>query len=82
MPIDVSEPQDPKSRNPPPAATAKPSARSGRATVSFWCPEILIQEIDKRAAELQQGKIARVHRSDVIKLILAKEFGIDPSMLE
>lgn len=78
----MGDSQNPKTKSGPASATKTPSERKGRATVSFWCPEILIQEIDKRASELQQGKIAKVHRSDVIKLILAKEFGIDPSLIE
>lgn len=71
----MSRPEDPKGKS----DTA--TARKSKATVSFWCPEILIKKIDERAAELQKNRIARVHRSDVIKAILAQEFGIDLSTL-
>ena len=67
---------------PPRGKPSTPSERKGRATVSFWCPEALIRKIDERAAELQRGRIARVHRPDVIKAILAREFDIDLSTLK
>lgn len=54
-----------------------PHQREQTASISFWCPTVLIEKIDERVGELQKGRIARVHRSDVIKAILAKEFGVE-----
>jgi len=42
----------------------------------------MVREIDKRCAQLQEERIAKVHRSDVIKAILAKELGMDLRTLE
>lgn len=53
-----------------------------RVTISFLLPVAMVREIDKRCAQLQAEKIAKVHRSDVIKGILAKDLGMDLRALE
>lgn len=59
-----------------------PDEKKDRVPISFLCPLPLVREIDRRVSEAQKNRIAKVHRSDIIKEVLAESFGMDLKAIE
>jgi hypothetical protein len=59
-----------------------PEDKKDRVPISFLCPLPIVREIDKRVSQMQADRIAKVHRSDVIKEVLAAAFGLDLKQIE
>lgn len=60
----------------------KKHRRKNQIQVGVWCHKKLVAEIDRRASGMQEGRMERIHRSDVIRAILCREFGLNEAELE
>lgn len=60
----------------PPRPESKNPKRKHSIQVAVWCSRKLVAAIDEKASEMQRGRLERIHRSDVIRAVLAEKFGI------
>jgi|SRR5580658_6994712 hypothetical protein len=60
------------------ARMADSKKREGKTQISVWCEDPLVEKIDERKAEMQKGQRHTINRSDVIRAVLRKEFGLPP----
>jgi hypothetical protein len=50
--------------------------------IAVWVSRWLIEQIDARVSELQKGRLRKINRSDVVRDLLEREFGKDPTTEE